>query len=91
MSLLFIHTWVRDIRKGVTPWTDDIGRCEEDPRWTCAWALREIYDDLEEVIPPFMTHYSDNVIHNRNRSDGRYNKWQYTEIESVNSRIRIYK
>ena len=96
MSLIFVTTWVRDINKRYkVPWEDDSARCEEDPRWTCAWALNTFYkytkieDNYIEPIPPYLTH--ENAIINRYRRKGYYNSWQCTDINSVNDRIRIYK
>ena len=96
MSLIFVTTWVRDIDKRYKlPWEDNSERCDNDPKWTCAWALNTFYkytkieDNYIEPIPPYLTH--ENAIINRYRRKGHYNSWQCTDINSVNDRIRIYK
>ena len=95
MSLIFIDTWIRQIRKGVTPWSDDSQKCENDPRWTCAWALNEFYHNehgtRDEYIMPYLVKSYDDIRRRRHKRDIYFNSWQYTEIESVNERIRIYK
>ena len=90
MSLLFVTTWIRYINKKYTPWNDECARCENDPRWTCCWALRKFYNDPEEVIPPYMLERNSIMLRNRHRSRSD-NEWQCTELDSVNDRIRIYK
>lgn len=96
MSLIFITSWVREIHKRYKlPWDDEVGRCEEDPKWTCAAALNNFYKyttvkrNYIEPIPPYMT--SVDSILKRYRGRRGYNLWQCTEINSVNNRIRIYK
>lgn len=96
MSLIFVTTWVRDTDKRCKlPWEDNSERCEENPRWTCAQALRTFYkytkigDNYIEPIPPYLTHTS--AITKRYRWQGYQNSWQCTDIDSVNDRIRIYK
>ena len=95
MSLIFIDTWVRQIRKGITPWSDDSQKCENDPRWTCAWALNKFYHNehgtRDEYIMPYLVKSREDIRRSRHRCDIYFNSWQYTGIESVNDRIRIYK
>lgn len=96
MSLIFITTWIRDIdKKYELPWKDDCERCEEDPMWTCAGALRNFYKYTKiegnyiDPIPPYLTHLS--AITKRYSWQVYQNSWQCTDIDSVNDRIRIYK
>ena len=96
MSLIFITSWIRGIDKDINfPWEDNCEKCEEDPRWTCAWALNSFYKYTKiggnsiDPIPPYLVH--DTAIINRYRRQRYYNSWQCTEISPVNERIRIYK
>ena len=91
MSLIFITAWVRKIKNNMTPWTDDTEKCECDPKWSCSWAISKFYGHRsDEVITPYITE-DDDKLKNRHRRDTFYKNWQYTEIDSVNDRIRIYR